>query len=432
MKLFNETPFPIRNRRSAIDPEHMFLTIVVKGTFTFGPDGVCEPLPQEQQPKIEAARNFMDRHGNSRMTDSDMVPFKPRADCLFIGSAVAPGGKPVDGLTATFGIGDMRKSLSVWGDRQWVREPGGSVRLEGPVPFAAMPIRSELAHGGPTSAFNQHGIGFGELPEEPGATLKAANILPADVNAVPWDRDEMPAGFGVLAPNLLPRRALAGTYDSDWNFRRRPLPPADFDTAFFNGAPADQQIDGFLKGDEEIHLENLHPRSAAFKGRLPGIRVRCFVNRTWPHGGIMQEEFTEVLTNLDTCIVDVADGLVTLIWRGTLEIVSRKLERIHYMMVTSEPVDAPQTREHYLDKLRQLILASLPPKPETELSDEKKKKIAEMNRKGIEDMAETLRQGKADASLVEGVLKQPTVDDALKFLTAHIEEITKALPKAEE
>jgi hypothetical protein len=52
---------------------------------------------------------------------------------------------------------------------------------------------------------------------------------------------------------------LAGTYDETWEKKRRPLLPSDFDEKFYQCAPADQQVDGFLKGGERAELHNLTP-----------------------------------------------------------------------------------------------------------------------------------------------------------------------------
>lgn len=428
MKLFNDTPFQVGTKRAAFEPHNVFLSVVIKGTFALVPGGECAPLDRKQQPKIAPATNFMDEFGNSRMTDNDLAPYKPRADCIFHGSAFAPQGSSVAGIEVGFGVGQLHKRLAVWGDRYWVREAGGGVRMEGPAPFTEMPIRNEFAHGGATSRYNRHGIGFGPLPLDAGARVQAANIMPINEGAAPWDRDEEPAGFGVLAPDTLPRRRLAGTHDADWLYRRRPLPPRDFDPAFLNGARRDQQVDGFLRGDEEIYLENLHPEIQVLRSRLPGLRVRCFVKRTVPRDGRSVTEFAEVLTNLDTCIVDANEGLVTLLWRGTLAVVSRKLEQVDYMMVITETMDVAQTRQYYLEMMDAQIAERQPPTPVVGLSDEKQKKIAAMHKKGIEDIVMTLRQAKADEGLIARIAEQPTVDDAMKLMTDYVDEISKSLP----
>ena len=53
------------------------------------------------------AATYLDPLGNSRRTDLETVPFKPRADCIFLGSAWSPGGHPAEMIDVAFG-GDFR------------------------------------------------------------------------------------------------------------------------------------------------------------------------------------------------------------------------------------------------------------------------------------------------------------------------------------
>ena len=81
----------------------------------------------------------------------------------------------------------------------------------------------------------------------------------------------MPIGFGPIAQHWQARVSLAGTYDEAWEKSRRPLPPADFSPAFFNVAPADQQLDGYVPG-EEVRLVNMTTASQD-RFRLPEFAV---------------------------------------------------------------------------------------------------------------------------------------------------------------
>jgi len=84
-----------------------------------------------------------------------------------------------------------------------------------------------------------------------------------------------PAGFGVVGRPWAPRLALAGTYDNTWLQERSPGLPEDFDFAYWNGAPVDQQID-FPPPDLRIELFNLVDPRLSSNGRicveLPGHR----------------------------------------------------------------------------------------------------------------------------------------------------------------
>lgn len=138
-----------------------------------------------------------------------------------------------------------------------------------------------------------------------------------------------PQGFGVVGRAWQPRRALAGTYDQRWLQERHPNLPADFDFAYWNGAPADQQVTPHLRGDEQITLLNLCPEGAAttrdasgntrlsfaLPGHLPFVLVR------FQDGGI-----GELAARLDTLIIDSALEAgnpekkisIVCVWRATV------------------------------------------------------------------------------------------------------------------
>lgn len=428
MRLFNDTDFPVQHVHSKLLPEEPFITVVVKGTFQLNLDGICTPLPKAKQAKIGKAVDFDDRVGNSIRSDHDAVPFKPRADCLFIGSAHAPHGKPVTRLAAAFSIGAMRKELAIYGDRAWLREATGDIRLVGPEPFTEMPIRAERAHGGPRSRFNRHGIGLAPLPDMAGATVPVANILHVGETAIPFDTDHPAAGFGVQPKTLLPRRALAGTYDAEWRYRRRPLPPADFDPGFFNAAPRDQQVEGYLVGDEHLHFENLNPDSPVVGARLPGIKVRCFVDRALDPERPDDLEFAEIVTCLDTCLVDMPNGTVTLIWRGTMEIADFEHERIKHLLVCQEPLSNPRDIPHYASLMAEHIQARQSKVPTRMSPEERQAKIDTLNAGGKERILALLKKGKVDPGVVAKIEASKDMEEAMAVLTEWVDEIKKTLP----
>lgn len=429
MRVFSDTPYTVGHSHSMYAPGKPFMAVIVKGTFALVEGRPCTALPRKQQSKLGKPTNFMDEHGNSHKTPMDVSPFKLQADCLFIGSAHAPGGKPVHMLEAGFQVGAMSKTLSIYGNRRWVRHPDGSAHMTEPEAFTEMPIRAEYAHGGLTSKYNQHGIGFGPLGEEAGAFIQAANILPRGQSGISWERDGVPAGFGMLAPNLLPRRAFLGTYDGMWRTRRRPLPPADFNPVFFNAAPEDQRIDGYLAGDEEIVLRNLHPDAPEFRTSLPGTRVRCFVNRQMDRNNPGERVFAEVNTVLDTCIVDVPEGTLTLIWRGTVEIQNRRHERIEHLLVVEEPVGRPVAPESYAAALQDKLIDKRALAAQA-AREERGRRLAEIDREGIAVVLGALREGKAPPELIAEVAAQTTIEDAQKIMLDWVEKTMGGLPTA--
>ncbi|MBK5006076.1 DUF2169 family type VI secretion system accessory protein [Pseudomonas sp. S32] len=96
-----------------------------------------------------------------------------------------------------------------------------------------------------------------------------------------------PAGFGVVGRPWAPRLALAGTYDDAWLQERSPGLPEDFDFAYWNGAPVDQQI-AFPPPNLSIELFNLVDPRLSSNGRacveLPGHRPFVLLRL---HNGVM-------------------------------------------------------------------------------------------------------------------------------------------------
>jgi len=83
------------------------------------------------------------------------------------------------------------------------------------------------------------------------------------------------AGLGPVGRSWTPRLALAGNYDQHWLDHQHPGLPADFNFAYWNGAPADQQIE-YLPPDARIETWNLTPPDLTPDGHLdvtlPGHR----------------------------------------------------------------------------------------------------------------------------------------------------------------
>ena len=76
--------------------------------------------------------------------------------------------------------------------------------------------------------------------------------------------------FGPLRRDERPRKAYAGTFDQNWIENRMPLLPEDFDTRFNQAAPPNQQVRGYLKGDEAVSIANLYSEVRLIRTSLPG------------------------------------------------------------------------------------------------------------------------------------------------------------------
>ena len=305
MRILTDTPFTFAAVPGRIAfPAHS-LTLVVKGTFDLHPGGPAtiageplHPTGDEYLPEDE------ERSGPIRYA-SDFAPLKPATDLLLVGTCHAPGGDPVGECEVALQVGEHRHAL---------------------------PLSSELVNSRPVNS--------GLLDSEPVS-----------------DQPEG-LGFGPLAPFSAERRAKLGTYGADYLDGRWPWFPEDFDWHYFNAAPPALQKEGYLRGDEPLVLENLHPEHPRYGSGLPGLRVRCFVTRPGEGG---EERFEEVEMRLDTLWVDADAERLVLVWRGWTAVADEDFEEIGSVFITAEAVaDPPQPVEHHRARFAERLAEKAP------------------------------------------------------------------------
>ena len=90
----------------------------------------------------------------------------------------------------------------------------------------------------------------------------------------------------------------------------------------------------------------------------PGARF-VFFGRLSREKGIATLIRAATAAKVMPMIVSARETVPELLWRGTLGVRSRRLERIHHMMVVAEPVDQPQEREYYLQMMNALQSGTL-------------------------------------------------------------------------
>ncbi len=131
---------------------------------------------------------------------------------------------------------------------------------------------------------------------------------------------------------------MGKAYGAAWRKLRSPFYAEDFDWSHFNAAPADQQIERGLRGDEEVVFENLHPEAPRFAKRLPGLRVRAFVADV--HGRVR-----EVRLVLDTLFADLDEGRLYLTYRGVEPVEEDDLADVRAVLLAAEPLAGPARPE---------------------------------------------------------------------------------------
>lgn len=319
MKVSNPTPLTLGWIVGKVRPPQWSATFILKGQFKLSPNTLAW---SDEPPVLSGDVHVDDDRAKPLLVPSDFAPQKLRADILMNAVAYSPGKQPAGTWPVSLRVGAWSKSLVVYGERTWKRGVLGAAGATSPTLIAEVPIAWDRAFGGPGYSKNPIGRGWksdaAPQIESPNRTVTGMNDS-AD-----------PAGFGPVAPTWLPRSANLGTYDDAWRKTRWPWFPDDFDWSHFNAAPRDQQIEGYLTGDEEIELLNLHPETPRFVCRLPGLRPRCFVQ---DQGSDRPREASLVL---DTLLIDVPAGLVTLVWRGRLDVKSVKLREVAEVFIGLE------------------------------------------------------------------------------------------------
>jgi len=304
------------------------LVVAIKGTFNLPFDGSEPKLLPQQLPLVEADVYTGEPGLSSPLYEVDYAPFKPRCDVLLNGSAYAPDGRPVKKLPVSLQVGSMKKEFNVVGDRTWQVSMLGYSHSS-PKPFTTMPISYDSAFGGSDNLHpdeskhtahmlnpvgnGYHGIFTEELmdgqplpnTEECGKSIKFPN------------GKYRPMAFGVVGRGWQPRYPLAGTYDQNWIDNIFPFLPDDFQEAYYQCAPLDQQID-FLMGDEIVDLINLTPEGhSSFK--IPAIEVPVVFFRK-------KGEREETHAVADTLVIEPDLNRFSITWRASIPLKKNMFE----------------------------------------------------------------------------------------------------------
>lgn len=285
MEILNNTPFkaialPLEGPRGK-----PVLSIVVKGTFEICPDERAI-VALEQAPMAYGDECYDVMGTGSVKYESDIAPFKPRADIVLVGKAYAPGGMPVQVLDVMLRVGQQKKIIRVIGDRHWIC----SSRVlpehpSKPEPFTSMDLVYERAfggidmEGGGYCAENLVGRGFVVKKSKKALDGMPLPNLEDPANLIKsWKDHPKPVGFGFYGRAWMPRLGYLEARDKQEKQESFSEPQADLLFDHHNGAHPDLQVEGYLNGDEEVELVNLTPEGT-IQFRLPGIKVVCTVTK---------------------------------------------------------------------------------------------------------------------------------------------------------
>jgi uncharacterized protein YjbI with pentapeptide repeats len=272
------------------------LTVIAKATLEIRPDHrarLVAPYP------LFGDLYFEENEGRSLRVASDYAPRKPRVDVLFTGAAYAPVGERVSHRSIRLALGSagtpiLDKKLLAVGARE--RDKGGMPTP--PQPFAYLPLRWELAFGGAASQVNPIGVG-----EDPGDTRLPSIVDPGNPRRA--------AGLGPIPSWWWVRQQALGGVDAKVLAAPVPTLSEKIDLAYFNAAPADQQL-AVLAGDETVLMTGLHPALAEIRWRLPGLHAHAVLEI---HGSRHT-----VALQADTLWIEGEMLRCALTWRGSVAI----------------------------------------------------------------------------------------------------------------
>ena len=333
MELYGDKLLSIGTLAHAVNPPQLSATFFVKATFEMRHDH--PPKAAKASELITGDVHYDGDDKKSIRYSSDFAVFKPRSDVLLVGNCHSLAGQPSARTPVSMRVGELSKTLNVTGNRYY-KDLGSNVT--DPVPFTRMPVSYENSFGGPRYKKNPVGKGHSakEFTDSGHDRLPLPNIeYPPETKS---NRSKEPAGFGPLNGRWSQRMQYVGTYGHNWEKTCWPWFPKDFDWSYFNAAPKDQQVDGYLRGDEKIELENLHPDHSIYRSHLPDLRARCFFREANPDE---ERPLREVPLLLDTLWIDIEKELLILVWRGLVEIHSLKMKEIGQVLVVTEPLHEP-------------------------------------------------------------------------------------------
>ncbi len=312
LQLKNNTPFAsnftVLYDKNGVDT----LYVMVSATFNIGRKWTL--VDEQISPRGEDEYWSDDPHTSSVKYASDFHIGKPATDIVMLGHARAPQGKKISQLDVNLRVGQVSKSVRVFGDRQWQRGLMSSSQL-----FESMPLVYERAFGGThqeegeiLSAEPRNLVGCGYLGKQKAQVLDGTSVpnLEDPRQLLQKAGDVVfPAGFGFISPNWQPRVSYAGTYDEEWQTKRAPFLPEDFDSRFLNMAHPDLIYPGYLIGGEAVQISGVHPMgNLQFTIPVIGLSARV----------ITDKKDTSLRFNMETALIEPDEMTLTLGWKSAL------------------------------------------------------------------------------------------------------------------
>ncbi len=257
------------------------LTVVVKATFSFSPEGHVA-LAEEQVP-VRYAEELTGENEDapSARLPADVVPEKGASDVVVAGHAYLPAKQTY--VDTAVQVGSTTAPLRVQGPRLFESVLGG-VRISDAAHVDRVPITYERAYGGVSEDLglsedrNPAGVGVAKNPKLLDGKPAPQIEHPARPHTSTKDAHE-PMGYAPLLPHWEPRRAAFGSLDADYLKRRIPLFPRDFSLRYHNQAHPSLVLPSPLAAGTQVALSGLHPQGL-LRFELPDWQVELNAQRS--------------------------------------------------------------------------------------------------------------------------------------------------------
>lgn len=313
------------------------LVVVIKCTWRI-PHAGQRPKPVIPEPLVNADIYCGEPGLSALRYGNDLTPFKPKCDIVFDSSAHAPDGKEVQELVAGFRVGSVTKHVKVIGNRYW-RKRLGFLTLSNAESFQSMPLHYERAYGGSLAYEGKKGARMADtyLPNPVGCGWAGKNTLAQLINSAAPNLEAIedpvksanashkPIAFGPIPPHWQLRSRFQGTLDEEWQKKRFPFLPEDFDERYYQVAPPDQQME-YPKGGEEVVLINLLKGTPHLAFSLPSLHKM-------PIRILMKNRRTQFVTPVvDTLYFETELMRFSAIWRARIPL-QRHIQEIDTVAV---------------------------------------------------------------------------------------------------
>ncbi|MEQ1962409.1 DUF2169 domain-containing protein [Xenorhabdus khoisanae] len=284
----------------------------------------------------------------------DLAMPKSCAEFLATGYAYTHHQTDKTACTARIQIGQLEKTLAVFGDRYWIDDKSSK-----PHAFEQMRLDWSRAFGGKGHEENPHGIGFNPEGLENGMKVHRLPNIEALHNRLMSQQQltsqkELPAPASFCPLDFTwPRRftRIGKQYDKEWLENEFPGFSHDIDWRLFNAAPEDQwwTENSALPEQAQWRIWNMHPEKPVQEGILPSWNARCFIKRLR-----LDEEIVEEVVMRKTTIWFFPHlEQMILIWHGSAEINEDDAKDVLQMISALELNDNPRPESHYLHVLEQ-------------------------------------------------------------------------------